>query len=309
MIKPALGTVQIGMPYGNQSQKSIMSEEEALGILNAAETLGIRFWDTAVAYGESEVRIGKYLQKFPHSAAQVSTKIPSTSPEIYQSEKVFFEFLITCIEQSRQKLGLINLDLLQFHQCSVEFLTRKSVISSMRRLMSEGHCSQLGVSVYQPSQAEAAAEIDCISWLQIPVNILDRRFISEEMLVRFRRKKIKLIARSIFLQGLLVPGADVPEVVKKEKLQELKRLIGESCEADSVDSKVASLFFIFVELKKDLYFGLLGADSESTIRENMNIIESFEARKSPASAGKTFSAAINFARENDLLDPSTWNLR
>jgi aryl-alcohol dehydrogenase-like predicted oxidoreductase len=62
-----LGTVQLGLPYGNKSNSDLMPESGAFSILSFAVERGIDFYDTAIAYGESESRIGsfKFRNKYP----------------------------------------------------------------------------------------------------------------------------------------------------------------------------------------------------------------------------------------------------
>ena len=57
-MKLALGTVQFGVPYGVANSTGQVPESEGSSILSYARTLGIDTLDTAIAYGESERRLG-----------------------------------------------------------------------------------------------------------------------------------------------------------------------------------------------------------------------------------------------------------
>lgn len=71
-----LGTVQLGLPYGRRRNATLMPEGQAFAILDAAWELGIRVFDTAEAYGESAVRLRRWLGMRGHLAtACVCTKV------------------------------------------------------------------------------------------------------------------------------------------------------------------------------------------------------------------------------------------
>ena len=61
----SLGTVQLGLTYGVNKNHGKPSEEEAFAILNTALDGGVNCLDTAAAYGDSEVVIGKWLKTIP----------------------------------------------------------------------------------------------------------------------------------------------------------------------------------------------------------------------------------------------------
>ena len=58
-MKLALGTVQFGLNYGIANQQGQASRDEARSILEHARSNGMDMLDTAIAYGESEQRLGK----------------------------------------------------------------------------------------------------------------------------------------------------------------------------------------------------------------------------------------------------------
>ena len=55
----ALGTVQFGLPYGIVNPAGQVSHDEAVAIVNHAWAMGLDTLDTAIAYGESEQRLGE----------------------------------------------------------------------------------------------------------------------------------------------------------------------------------------------------------------------------------------------------------
>ena len=58
-----LGTVQLGMPYGIANRLGKPSQEVATSIVRTAWSKGIREFDTAQGYGDSETVLGKACVK------------------------------------------------------------------------------------------------------------------------------------------------------------------------------------------------------------------------------------------------------
>src|ERR1700743_3977460 len=56
-----LGTVQLGLAYGAANRPGKPSRRAALGLWRTAARAGIREFDTARAYGDSEERVGEAL--------------------------------------------------------------------------------------------------------------------------------------------------------------------------------------------------------------------------------------------------------
>ena len=68
----SLGTAQFGLPYGVANQRGQISLDDARAILRCAESAGIDTLDTAIAYGDSEDRLGE----IGVASWQVISKLP-----------------------------------------------------------------------------------------------------------------------------------------------------------------------------------------------------------------------------------------
>src|SRR3954469_25760364 len=80
MQRIALGTVQLGVPYGRGRHRALMPVAEAEAILDAAWDAGIRAFDTAEAYGEAAGRLARWLTARGYSSlAHVVTKVQPTA--------------------------------------------------------------------------------------------------------------------------------------------------------------------------------------------------------------------------------------
>lgn len=305
MTQLGLGCVQLGLPYGNAAESPLMPEQEALSILNLAAGSGITFFDTAAAYGESEKRIGlsKIVQKF--SNVQISTKIPSVHPDLWRSRTAYFSFLTETIRNSGALLGIPTLDLLQFHQHDIEFLESPIVQSCMRRLIAEGMCSAIGVSVYSPREADLCSELDHISTIQVPLNLLDRRFFAPALSNKYMLKRKVIVGRSILLQGVLTDDAPLPGVRKASLLADLRTLVHHALQGCPVFD--AAISFAKWGQPDQLSIALIGADSLKSLEMNIKAWQISDQSKGSNSSNYDLTEAIDFAQKHELLNPSTWN--
>ena len=305
MTELGLGCVQLGLPYGNAAVSPLMPEQEALSILKLAADSGITFFDTAAAYGESERRIGlaKIAQRF--SNVRISTKIPSVDADLWRSRTAYFSFLTETIRNSATLLGSPTLDLLQFHQHDIEFLESPIVQSCMRQIVDEGLCKTIGISVYSPQQAALCCDLDHISTIQVPVNLLDRRFFSPDLCGKYQLKQMVVIGRSLLLQGILTNSAPLPPVRKAGLLADLRTLVNHALHGRPVFD--AAISFAKWGQPDQLSIALIGADSLKSLAMNINAWQISTQSNAAKSSNYDLTEAIEFAQKNDLLNPSTWN--
>lgn len=99
------------------------TDEERLALLDKAWELGYTNWDTANAYGDNEVLIGKWFRLHPERRADIflATKfgIKATVDEAGQplfSADNSPEFFHECLEGSLQKMGVDYVDLYYVHR-------------------------------------------------------------------------------------------------------------------------------------------------------------------------------------------------
>ena len=301
-VRIGLGTVELGLPYGKNQHQPLMSKKNAFDILKLATSHGIDFFDTAPNYGESEARIGEFAASNKTCHFEISTKLPKVGKEIWSSEEKFLSFAKNSISSSKDMLQQNKIDLIQLHQCDPDFLTSKAVANVLSILLNENICSKIGVSIYDEEQAELALNIPSVSALQIPINILDNRFIAKKMRALFLEKKPLLIGRSILFQGLLCTSYEPPNVKKKNLLSELRRTI--EADIDSKEIQRIAFGFGFGTLSDFLNIALIGVDSCTELTENLLLIQT--KKKITQSELDLFRAAREFAAEYDLINPSNW---
>ncbi len=202
-----LGTAQLGMAYGVSNIKGQPSQGAALAILDRAAQLGITTIDTARAYGDAEVRIGKWLAARHPAGVNVVTKIPPLPAASHAERR---RLTLDYIVASAAALGVRPLPLVMVHEETD--LLDPYVVDAFQAAISHGTIAHFGASVYQTSVAEQLIATVPIAALQIPASIADQRFARAGILDAASAKGIAVFARSVFLQGLLLlPPQRVPK--------------------------------------------------------------------------------------------------
>lgn len=305
MANLGLGTVQLGLPYGNNSSGTLMPVATAHEIIRCALDNGITFLDTAQAYGESEDRIGSFGLTDGGRSYEVSTKIPRVEQHVWSNEKKYLKFLIETCELSRQKLRRPTLGLLQFHQCDVDFLTSPAVKSAVAQLVQRGDCESIGISVYELEQAFAALELPSLSAIQAPINVIDTRFLDQSLVSKLKETNVRLLCRSIFMQGILLPDADLPSVRKRDDLRELRRRYLDTLRG--TDPLVACIGFILKNNSRIIDIAIMGVDSVESLKANLAASKMATSRQDELKFDGIESVRA-FAIEKNLINPATWNV-
>ncbi len=302
MITPGIGTAQLGLPYGAYAQESLMSETEAHNILQSAINKGISFIDTARAYGKSEERIGSFLQcSAPSTECTLCTKLPRVDEVVWKDSAAFAKAMDNSLKTSVEHLGH-PISVLLLHQCEVEFLSYPEVNSYFSGLQLQHPAMKLGISVYSMEEAYAAIQLSWVSFLQCPVSLVDQRFLDPEFLATCAKKQVKIIARSIFLQGILTDNTPIPEVRKKPLLTELRTKLKNVIPEVSLEN--AAISFIFKNHCDSIAVGIFGIHSTSELDNNMALLASSTALSSERLTA--LQEAISFAKSHQLYDPRTW---
>ena len=196
--KLVLGTAQLGMNYGIANTFGKQDMGSAHRILKTAYESEIRFLDTAQQYGESEQIIGTYVQNNPvHSFMVISKLHPDLNPSDNPA-------LIEAIKRSNSTIGK-GLAGMLIHNPDWLIYWDNGIGAAFRECIEMKYIKTYGVSVYSPDELERALSmIDDMSIFQMPVNVLDRRFLKSGLIPMALTQGKSFFIRSVFLQGLLV---------------------------------------------------------------------------------------------------------
>jgi aryl-alcohol dehydrogenase-like predicted oxidoreductase len=197
-----LGSAQWGMGYGIANTTGQPSANDLRRMLDAAHAKGVRWLDTARAYGSSEDRIGELAAP----TWRIATKV---APEVASAEAV-----ATSVSASRAALRRERLDVVLFHRSAHRHVERGLLWKALLEEKSSGRVARVGVSVDRAMDAMELVEDPEIEALQVPGSLLDQRLWRGGFFERARERGIVVFVRSIFLQGaaLLDPNALPPHL-------------------------------------------------------------------------------------------------
>lgn len=219
MSRLALGTVQFGLNYGIANESGKPSEEHAHAILDAALGIGIRGFDTAQAYGDSEKILGSWIRK---REAQVVSKYSERKNGAPIADR-----LAGALKESLSRLGLQQIYGYLLHD--EELVVDPEWINGMRSLKDAGLVRKIGISIYSPNCATQAAKVPGIDIIQIPYSIMDQRLDECGFFDLAEANGKEVWARSTFVQGLLLMEEEkIPADLRSmTPLRELARGTGE----------------------------------------------------------------------------------
>lgn len=190
-----LGCWQFGGDWG------AMDEGTADEIMSAALQSGVDFFDTANVYGGgcSEEWIGNFLSARKDRVV-VATKY-GRGPDAYP-DKYTEAGLRRAIEESRARLGVETIDLVQLHCVPVSVLRAGEVFDWLRRVQAEGLIRHFGASVETVEEGLLCLRQEGLLSLQIIFNIF-RQKPAEELLPRAKERGVGIIVRLPLASGLL----------------------------------------------------------------------------------------------------------
>ncbi|RJQ30474.1 aldo/keto reductase [Candidatus Parcubacteria bacterium] len=194
-----LGTAQLGLDYGIANKTGSPDSETAKTILKLALNAGICEFDTAQGYGSSEKILGEALSSLNATdQVRIITK-PSADIDLFLAGS-----LKDALTISLDRLGIKRAYGFMLHKERLLDQWQNGLGKCMKGLAEAGLVEHIGISVYTPKKAFQALSIDEITIVQIPSNVLDRRFEEAGVFREAARRRKQLYVRSVFLQGLLL---------------------------------------------------------------------------------------------------------
>jgi aryl-alcohol dehydrogenase-like predicted oxidoreductase len=203
------------------------------------------------------------------------------------------------LEFSLEKIGIPCLYGLMLH--TEEHLSQwsKGLSEILQIFVQTGKVKKIGVSVYSPNRALEALDLDELDMIQLPSNILDRRFENAGVFGIAAQKKKQVYIRSVFLQGLiLMEPEDLPSnmSIAKPVIERIKSISNE------LGLTRTELALGYLKAKMPGAKMIMGVDTAEQITENLN----FWKRKPMDKLVPIVSE--NFAQINGkILDPTLWS--
>lgn len=167
--------------------------EDAVQILHRAYEGGIRFFDTAHDYTDSELKIGQALSDVREHIVLAS-----------KSHALTYEKILSDIEESLARLRTDHIDLYQLHQLKAlpDFDDPHSIYGAMLEAKRRGWIDHLGLSTHKIDVARAAVLSGKFETLQFPFSYLATDE-EKELVALCRRENVGFIAMKGLSGGLL----------------------------------------------------------------------------------------------------------
>jgi aryl-alcohol dehydrogenase-like predicted oxidoreductase len=197
-MKLAIGTAQFGFKYGICNKNGIVKKKEVKRIIEFCKLKKINSIDTAQGYGKSHKVLGLInLKKF-----QVTTKISITKNI---GNKNLEEHVVLEINKILKQLNVKRLYAVLIH--NTEPLKNKfgnNFYEVLQKLKKKKKIFKIGVSVYTKKELDFVIKNYSIDIVNLPISVANQEFCQKNYLLKLKKKKIEIHARSIFLQGLLL---------------------------------------------------------------------------------------------------------
>jgi aryl-alcohol dehydrogenase-like predicted oxidoreductase len=288
-MKLAIGTAQFGLHYGVANAGGQVSPEQAACILYEARLAGIDTLDTAIAYGNSEQRLGEL-------GAQ-DWKVISKIPALPESVEHVGDWVMQQVRGSLQRIGVKQLDGLLMHQPS-DILGHHGVayVRALRQIRDEGLAKSIGYSIYSTDELNQLIGVLMPDIVQAPYNIVDRRLVTTGWLEKLADKSVRIHTRSVFLQGLLL----MPDELRPSwfhRWQPLWEAWSEACAQSELSPLELSLGYVLAQASIERV--VIGVDNLKHMKQIINA-----ARRPVAELFPQIES-----EDLELIEPSRWEFR
>lgn len=170
-VELGLGLVSIGRRWGVRDVAPPPTEA-AIALVEAAHAAGIRFFDTAPAYGDSERVLGLALR---HGAIDTKSTIIATKIGEHWNDETGeayvdhgYDAMMRSLDRSFERLGRI--DLLQLHKATAANIEAADVARVFDGARAAG-VGRFGASVSDVETARIACRTGRYEFLQFPYNL------------------------------------------------------------------------------------------------------------------------------------------
>ena len=276
------------MRYGIDNDAQMMSLAAAQSIVTNARALGFAVLDTAIAYGESEARLGEI--------GVDEWRVVSKLPEIPKLCANIGDWVHESVLGSLGRLRTKKLYGLLLHEAQqLAGPQGNAIYEALRAVKKLQLVEKIGVSIYAPDELTALCARYRLDLVQAPYNVIDRRLVTSGWLARLRAAGTEVHARSVFLQGLLLmPAAQRP--ASFDRWQSLWNLWDSWLAQQGMSAIQGCLGFALAH--PELEHLVIGIDSVEHLQEI-----------AACASARTAMPPDDLASEDvDLVNPSRWRL-
>ena len=286
-----LGTAALGLAYGLPSTDGSIAapdESAAVALIREAWHKGIRCFDTAPAYGEAEVRLGRAL---PTQGAIWTKFDRRLHPGPWSSA------LTDSLAGSVQRLGRSQVDIFHWHNWTRAIADDAACANAWSALRADPRIGRLACSTYGVEDALAAVQSGWFSLVQVEANVLNRSVL-RAIARPARERGVKIAVRSVFLQGVLTPkGTLLPAGLSG--LQHARTLCVALAERLGMPLHHLALRALLAD--PDVAYVLIGVDRPQQLADALEA-----ATGSPLPRDVSETLAGYEPHDLTLTDPRTW---
>jgi aryl-alcohol dehydrogenase-like predicted oxidoreductase len=200
----SFGCVELGLPYGIgvHDRADMLSDDQAVELLQMALARGITFYDTAPSYGASEALLGRAFAACRNRVV-LCTKCPGLTRDDGRvlRKRVMRDRLLASLDSSLKALRTDHVDVLMLHRVEESIIANDEVAELFEDLRSQRAIRVAGASTY-PGGITGRV-IDSRRWdvIQLAFNLLDQR--ETAFLEAAASAGIGVLARSVLFKGIL----------------------------------------------------------------------------------------------------------
>ena len=284
-MKLVIGSAKFGMNYGQFNNKKI-TREEFQKIEKLVLKSKIDFIDTATKYGDSENVIGN--SKLNNLNIITKIKLPP------KKNILFKDWVFEEISKSLNQLKIKKIYGLLIHDYR-DLLGKygKDYLHSLQELKREKIVKKIGISIYDSEEIKKIWKFWKPDLVQVPFNPLDNRILDSGWIDVLKKSKVKIFARSIFLQGLLINEDGVIKINKNNRM--VLNKFKNWCNNNNVSLIQGCLHF--VKQFKKIDYAVVGFDNYNQLKEIINVF-----KKKRIIVPKKFST-----NKISLIDPRKWS--
>ena len=284
--KIILGTAQFGMKYGVANKFGKIKSPEIIKILDFLKRKSLSSLDTASSYNLSEKEIEKFYKK-RMLKFKIITKYSYSNK--YSITRQY--------ENSVKNLGYLPNTILAH---SYKDYISKNFHKEIKKLKKKYPIKKVGVSLYNENELEKVLKFRKPDVVQVPVNILDKRFLQNKIVKILKKKSIKVLARSIFLQGLFFKKKTF--IFRKFKnVKSTFKILENICKKENLTLSELSLIWTFK--RRELDNIILGVDSLNQLKSNLNTL------KKKISKGSLKEINLINLNNNIIIKPYLWKIK
>ncbi len=263
MERIVIGTAQLGMEYGIANHTGQPDFDTTKSIIKTAWESGVREYDTAQAYGESEPILGKALKELG-----INDKVKIISKFHFGIDHLNKNELLRSLEKTLSNLNIPRLYCIMLHREELLNLWGKGLSDSLSGFISSGLVEHLGVSIYSIDKAIKALETTNISFVQLPSNLLEHGFEKNGVFKLANESRKHIYIRSVFLQGLLLMDSDnLP--VKMNFAADILWRFDNFCKNKGISKKHLAL--LYMKQKYPNAKIIIGVETAEQLKENLEI--------------------------------------